>query len=555
MENKEKKYISLVEASRLCPYSPEYLRLLARQKKIDSKRIGRNWFTTAEAIQNYVAKQSLTIVIPKSALISSEEGINTSQIKFGRLSEVDASMSDVVELSSAKELQDEINKIQESAKGIIDELGEYKKSGQEFNLKMNELQSLVSKGTEKIEEIDLALKKNEEEKEKDHERNAAVLQSLSGLNEKMESLKKAEEEKAEQPRVISVRTDNQTTEKLDTALNAISENLENITELQKGQMERIFAMELEQVKSRSSDQLPEKISASLEKIAENLNQLSAIQDLQVKQIEVQSKAVESKLTQIPKEGIEKIQGAIEKTNERTEMILAKIQEGLAQLVKAREIEFRNMEILAQSRGQSQETERLPAQAISVTFDQKASEEIKSSLDKITENLKQLSLIQNLQLKQIQFQQQALDKAILQNLEARQNQIENQTVQAAPVAVQLSQTANKEYLSERTDRILGKIYSAVDRLVQAQELQMMEKDMSAKLVSEQIPQHQTEIKEALEKIGENLETLNKNQQIKTQAEVQPPVSIQTPASPSQTPPKVFTFHNPIYEGARPEPARY
>lgn len=145
MENKEKKYISLVEASRLCPYSPEYLRLLARQKKIDSKRIGRNWFTTAEAIQNYVAKQSLTIVIPKSALISSEEGINTSQIKFGRLSEVDASMSDVVELSSAKELQDEINKIQESAKGIIDELGEYKKSGQEFNLKMNELQSLVSK--------------------------------------------------------------------------------------------------------------------------------------------------------------------------------------------------------------------------------------------------------------------------------------------------------------------------------------------------------------------------------------------------------------------------
>ncbi|MBI2676831.1 MAG: hypothetical protein HYX21_02715, partial [Candidatus Yanofskybacteria bacterium] len=64
---KKLKYISMLEASRLCSYSQEYLSLLARKKQIFSKKIGRNWCTTAEAVAEYVekrAQESLRFVQP-----------------------------------------------------------------------------------------------------------------------------------------------------------------------------------------------------------------------------------------------------------------------------------------------------------------------------------------------------------------------------------------------------------------------------------------------------------------------------------------------------------
>ncbi|WP_452223238.1 Fic family protein [Lacinutrix chionoecetis] len=39
-------------------YSQEYVSLLARQGKIDAHKEGRNWFTTKEAINNYIANRS-----------------------------------------------------------------------------------------------------------------------------------------------------------------------------------------------------------------------------------------------------------------------------------------------------------------------------------------------------------------------------------------------------------------------------------------------------------------------------------------------------------------
>ena len=36
------------------PYGQEYVSLLARQGKIDAHKEGRNWFTTKQAIQNYI---------------------------------------------------------------------------------------------------------------------------------------------------------------------------------------------------------------------------------------------------------------------------------------------------------------------------------------------------------------------------------------------------------------------------------------------------------------------------------------------------------------------
>src|SRR3989338_2099176 len=56
----------MIEASKLCAYSQEYLSLLARRGKIFSKKIGRNWYTTREAVDNYLKTQSVFISLPKN---------------------------------------------------------------------------------------------------------------------------------------------------------------------------------------------------------------------------------------------------------------------------------------------------------------------------------------------------------------------------------------------------------------------------------------------------------------------------------------------------------
>src|SRR3989338_717164 len=56
-----KKLISLTEATKGTPYSQEYLSLLARRGKLFSKKIGRNWYTTPEAIAHYIAQQKKSL--------------------------------------------------------------------------------------------------------------------------------------------------------------------------------------------------------------------------------------------------------------------------------------------------------------------------------------------------------------------------------------------------------------------------------------------------------------------------------------------------------------
>ncbi len=58
-ENKDQiKYISLTEAAGLCDYSQEYLSLRARQRKLQAVKLGRNWFTTKEWLDDYIKKNS-----------------------------------------------------------------------------------------------------------------------------------------------------------------------------------------------------------------------------------------------------------------------------------------------------------------------------------------------------------------------------------------------------------------------------------------------------------------------------------------------------------------
>jgi len=48
------EYISLQEATKYCSYSQEYLALRARQGKLKSIKIGRNWATTKEWLEEYL---------------------------------------------------------------------------------------------------------------------------------------------------------------------------------------------------------------------------------------------------------------------------------------------------------------------------------------------------------------------------------------------------------------------------------------------------------------------------------------------------------------------
>ena len=46
-------YISLKEATKYCNYSQDYLKLRARQGKLKAVKIGRNWVTTREWVEEY----------------------------------------------------------------------------------------------------------------------------------------------------------------------------------------------------------------------------------------------------------------------------------------------------------------------------------------------------------------------------------------------------------------------------------------------------------------------------------------------------------------------
>ena len=54
--NNNQEYISLQEATKFCVYSQEYLALRARQGKLKSVKLGRNWVTTKEWLGDYAGK-------------------------------------------------------------------------------------------------------------------------------------------------------------------------------------------------------------------------------------------------------------------------------------------------------------------------------------------------------------------------------------------------------------------------------------------------------------------------------------------------------------------
>ena len=57
--NSQAEYLSLKKASELCDYSQMYLSLRARQGKLQATKIGRNWVTTKEWLNEYVESADL----------------------------------------------------------------------------------------------------------------------------------------------------------------------------------------------------------------------------------------------------------------------------------------------------------------------------------------------------------------------------------------------------------------------------------------------------------------------------------------------------------------
>ncbi len=72
-QNTNTEFISLMEATRYCSYTQEYLSLRARQGKLKSVKIGRNWMTKKEWVEEYEKNSSDTPQGKRENLISLEE--------------------------------------------------------------------------------------------------------------------------------------------------------------------------------------------------------------------------------------------------------------------------------------------------------------------------------------------------------------------------------------------------------------------------------------------------------------------------------------------------
>lgn len=65
------KKISLREASAITGYHPDYLSSLIRSKQLEGQKIGRNWYTTKEALKDYkfVKDPNLKFFITKKRML------------------------------------------------------------------------------------------------------------------------------------------------------------------------------------------------------------------------------------------------------------------------------------------------------------------------------------------------------------------------------------------------------------------------------------------------------------------------------------------------------
>src|SRR4030042_870932 len=85
--DKQQQFISMLEAAKSCAYSQEYLSLLARRGKLFARKMGRNWYTTRESLDEYLKKQSVVITLPKTFFAQRDAILSSSQLSDKLISE------------------------------------------------------------------------------------------------------------------------------------------------------------------------------------------------------------------------------------------------------------------------------------------------------------------------------------------------------------------------------------------------------------------------------------------------------------------------------------
>ena len=58
MKTINRDFITLKKASEIVGCTPEHLNLMVRRKKLEGKKMGRNWYTTSEWLDKYLKEKS-----------------------------------------------------------------------------------------------------------------------------------------------------------------------------------------------------------------------------------------------------------------------------------------------------------------------------------------------------------------------------------------------------------------------------------------------------------------------------------------------------------------
>lgn len=66
----QERYLSMKEAAKITPYEQDYLSLLARRGEIKAKKIGRNWFTRVEWLNDYISEKKPDQIIKEKKHLS-----------------------------------------------------------------------------------------------------------------------------------------------------------------------------------------------------------------------------------------------------------------------------------------------------------------------------------------------------------------------------------------------------------------------------------------------------------------------------------------------------
>lgn len=122
----KKEYLSMAEASKMCPYEQDYLSLLARRGELQAQKIGRNWYTKIEWLNEYLRnkKPNAVIIERKKEHEHHEEGINKKERSLFRATWIWLAITTVIVLVGFfifEKFSNRINAIENSSSQFVPE--------------------------------------------------------------------------------------------------------------------------------------------------------------------------------------------------------------------------------------------------------------------------------------------------------------------------------------------------------------------------------------------------------------------------------------------------